>query len=256
MQILSVDLVGPMNETARGNKWILVVTDNFTCWRDALPIPDGTAETVTKMLDERILCYLGLPGQIHSDQGAQFESELMDELCRFWSVEKSRTTPFHAQGNGLVERYNRELGDTLRSLLLGAEYGDWDLLLPHMMRVFRAIPHSSTGETANYLMFGRELKLPDQLLYTTPPEPVKARNQYVRELVERLDTAHQLLRDQQQQIRTEDNQEPSLFRPGDLVLMQNKRRRRGVSAKLLPKYVGPFTVKEAYDNHTYEIERQ
>ena len=167
-QKLAVDLVGPMPPTSRQNRWILVLTDHFTRWQDALAIPDATAPTVATTLDERVFCYLGLPEQIHTDQGAQFESQLMKELCQLWGVERTHTTPYHPQGNGVVERNNRQLGDSLRALLLGRGQEEWDLLLPQIMRALRGTPHSTTGETSNALMLGRETRLPDQLQYQTP----------------------------------------------------------------------------------------
>ena len=117
-QKVAVDLVGPMPETARGNKWILVLIDHFTRWQDAIALPDATAPVVATALDERVFCYLGLPEQIHTDQGAQFESQLMAELCQLWRVEKTRTTPYDRQANRVVERNNRLLGDSLRTMLL------------------------------------------------------------------------------------------------------------------------------------------
>ena len=82
----------------------------------------------------------------------------MTELCEFWGVAKTRTTPYHPQSNGVVERGNRTLGDALRSMLLShaREQDSWDCLLPQIMRAFRATPHSQTDETANLLMLGRE----------------------------------------------------------------------------------------------------
>ena len=94
----------------------MVVVDHFTRWQDAFLLPDATASTVATALEERVFCYHGLPEQIHSDQGTQFESELMAELCDLWSVQKSRTTPYHPQGNGVVERENRGLGDSMCSI--------------------------------------------------------------------------------------------------------------------------------------------
>ena len=139
-QKVAVDLVGPMPETNRGNRWILVLTDHFTRWQDALALPDATAPVVATALDERIFCYLGLPEQIHTDQGAQFESQLMEELCQLWRVERTRTTPYHPQANGIVERNNRLLGDSLRTLLIDKGQEEWDLLLPQLMRAFRGTP--------------------------------------------------------------------------------------------------------------------
>jgi len=71
-QVVAVDLVGPMPLTHRGNSWILVLTDHFTRWADALAIPDASAPTVARVLDQHVFCYFGLPEQIHSDQDAQF----------------------------------------------------------------------------------------------------------------------------------------------------------------------------------------
>jgi len=64
-QVVAVDLVRPMPPTPRGNSWILVLTDHFTRWADALAIPEGSAPTVAKVLDQNVFCYFGLPEQIH-----------------------------------------------------------------------------------------------------------------------------------------------------------------------------------------------
>ena len=179
-QQVGVDLVGPFPVTSRGNKWILVLTDHFSRWQDALPIADATAETVAEALETRVFSYMGLPKRLHSDRGTQFESELMQELCDFWGVEKTHTTPYHPQSNGVVERGNRTLGDALRCLLLEKGHGqsNWDLMLPQILRTFRATPNA-TGESANYIMFGRELKLPDQLTFGNKIEVPECHNDYV-----------------------------------------------------------------------------
>ena len=111
----------------------------------------------------------------------------MAELCELWGVQKSRTTPYHPQGNGVVERGNRGLGDSLRALLLTRDQEEWDKLLPQLMRAFRATPHSVTGETANMLIYGREVRLPDQLVCPTPPAEEMRREQYVDELADQLE---------------------------------------------------------------------
>ena len=140
-QKVAIDLVGPMPKTRRGNQWIVVLTDHFTCWQDVLPLPDGTAPTVATTLDERVFCYFGLPEQIHSEIGRQFQSQLMSELCALWQVQQFHTTSYHPQANGVVERGNRVLGDALRALLLERSQEDWDLSLPQRLRAFRGTPN-------------------------------------------------------------------------------------------------------------------
>lgn len=254
-QKVAIDLVGPMPITNRGNQWILVLTDHFTRWQDALAIPDATAPTVAETLDERVFAYLGLPEQIHSDQGAQFQSTLMNELCQLWHIGKTKTTPYHPQSNGVVERNNRKLGDSLRTLLINSGQEEWDTLLPQIMRSFRGIPHSMTKETANFLMLGRELRLPDQLQYPTPLSENTPVHQYVQDMQEKLHTTHELLREMQKKIKNEDEDEPPLFATGELVWLLNKRKRRGHNSKLVPKFLGPYKVLEVYPNHTYKISR-
>ena len=258
-QKVAVDLVGPLPLTARGNKWILVLTDHFTRWQDALPIPDATAPMVAEVLDSRVFCYFGLPEEIHSDRGSQFEGDLMTELCELWHVAKTRTTPYHPQSNGVVERGNRTLGDALRTMLLSYAYdqSSWDILLPQVMRAFRATPQTSTEETANFMMLGRECRLPDQLLYGTHSQQLSTRTEYALELKTRLESVHSLLRQHQQlPIRSADRQEESRFKPGDLVLIQSKRRRKGLNPKLQPKFEGPFSVQEVFGNGTCRVNRR
>ena len=185
---------------------------------------------------------------MHTDQGAQFESQLMSELCQLWNVAKTHTTPYHPQANGMVERNNRGLGDSLRTLLLNRGQDEWDILLPQVMRAFRGTPHSTTGETANLLMLGRELRLPDQLQHYPPPTEFQPQHAFAQATKETLDHAHELLRQQQMEIRQEDVEEPLLFVEGDLVWLLNKRRRKGENPKLQPRFIGPYRVVEARAN--------
>ena len=254
-QLCAVDLVGPLQETDSGNKWILVLTDHFTRWSDALPLPDARAETVAAVLDERVFCYFGVPETILTDQGRQFESELFQAGCKLWGTKKTRTAPYSPTANGVVERGNRVLGSSLRALLLEAGHFNWDLLLPQVMRAIRATPHTTTGETPNYLMLGRETRLPGTLTSNDNPD-VFSPGEYADQLQKRLDEVGCWLRNQQsEQLRTDSSDEPRLYCAGDNVWLKSFFNRKGKSKKLQPKYIGPYHVLEALPHHVYLVER-
>ena len=110
----------------------------------------------------------------------------MNELCYLWSVDKTHTTRYHPQANGIAERTSRVLGDSLRALLINRGRDEWDTILPQIMRAFRGTPHSTTNETTNYPMLGRELRLPDQLLSLFSPYKERTQNVYVIKIQKRL----------------------------------------------------------------------
>ena len=108
-----MDIVGPLPKTRRGNKYILVISDYFTRWAEAIGLPNQEATTVAQALMSEWICRYGAPESIHTDQGRNFESNLFSELCSLLDIHKTRTTPYYPQSDGLVERLNR----TLRQLL-------------------------------------------------------------------------------------------------------------------------------------------
>ena len=177
-----------------------------------MPVQNGSAETIAETLEERVFCYLKVLERIHTDQEAQFELKLMAELCARWGVRKSHTIPYHPQANGVVERGNRDLGDMLRSMLLGRDEEDWDLLLSQIMCIIRASPHKQTGETANFMMLERETRLPKHLMYG--PAADGNSSSYAAELANRMEAAHDKLRAQQLQIRQGDRQKEPSFKAG------------------------------------------
>jgi len=110
-----------------------------------------------------------------------------------------------------------------------------------------------TGDP-NFLMLGRETRVPEHLTYHVPT-PESSVHEYVGKLIETMGKAHDALRAQQWQIRMKDSEELPLYQVGDWVWMVSYRRRRGQSAKLQPKFVGPYCVVEVLPNYTYRVER-
>ena len=107
----------------------------------------------------QIVCRFGMPIVIHSDQGREFENRIMQELCILCGSHKTRTTPYHPESDGLVERFNRTLLMML-AMFASKNREDWDDLLPAVMMVYRSSVHETTGFSPYRLMFGEECTLP------------------------------------------------------------------------------------------------
>ncbi|KAI5614765.1 hypothetical protein C0J50_3413 [Silurus asotus] len=127
-KILALDFT-VLEPSSSGLENVLVMTDIFTKYTLAVPTRNQQAETVAQVLVVECFCKLGVPGRIHSDQGRNFESALIKQLCCLYGVEKSRTTPYHPAGNGQCERFNQTLHNLLRTLPVSRK-GDWPSCLP------------------------------------------------------------------------------------------------------------------------------
>ena len=104
--------MGPLPETARGNKNILVVGDHFTTWCEAFPTQDQKAQTVANILVSRLFSRFGPPQILHSDKGTNFESNVTKSICDLMGIQKTRTTAYHPQGVG---RLRGKIGHCKRS---------------------------------------------------------------------------------------------------------------------------------------------
>ena len=122
---IAIDILGEFPMADRGNKYILVIGDNFTKWTECFPMQNMEAVTVTKILMNEVIARFGIPDKIHSDQGKQFESNLFKELYEMLQIDKTRTTAYHPQSDGMVERFNRTLVSMI-GIFVNDHHSDWD----------------------------------------------------------------------------------------------------------------------------------
>ena len=160
----------PLPETPTDNKHILVVCDYFSKWIALFALPDIRAETVAERLLEDVFSNFGMPECLHSDQGKQFESSLFQEFCRMLGIHKTRSTLYHPQSDGLVERMDRTIQNVLAAYVSDHQR-DWDYYLAQTQLAYNTSQHSSTSYTKHFLLFGREARLPLLVLVDAPAPP-------------------------------------------------------------------------------------
>ncbi|KAL7834629.1 hypothetical protein SRHO_G00288760 [Serrasalmus rhombeus] len=226
-EILAIDF-SVLEPASDGRENVLILTDIFTKYTQAIATKDQRASTVAQALVQHWFHRFGPPVRIHSDQGRNFESLLIKQLCRVYHIQKSRTTPYHPQGNGQCERFNRTLHDLLRTLP-PEEKRHWPRHLSQLTFAYNTTPHQTTGQTPHFLMFGCQPRLPVDFLLgtgeiTQDPEPLE---EWVSKHQQSLQLAHEHVRQrskEQAQRRSRNNNEQvrdAGFEEGQLVYLKN-----------------------------------
>ena len=116
---IGLDIIGPLPQTKRRNKYLLVVGDCFTCWMEAYHIPQQNAEMIADKLVNEFISRFGVPLEVHTDQGRHFDGKFFAEICKLLETTKTRTTAYHPTSNGMIERFNRTLGSMIKSFVTG-----------------------------------------------------------------------------------------------------------------------------------------
>ena len=123
MELVCIDFLS-LEKSKGGHENILVITDHFSRYAQAIPTRNQKATITAKVLFENFFLHYGFPAVLHSDKGANVESKVIRKLCEIAGVKKSSTTPYHLMGNRMVERYNKTLLNMLGTLS-DNQMSDW-----------------------------------------------------------------------------------------------------------------------------------
>ena len=181
-------------------KYLLVITDHFTKFAKVIPTKNESAKTTAKVLMEQFINLYGYPQRIHSDQGRHFDSALIKQLCELSGIAKSRTTPYHPEGNGACERFNSTL-----LVLLGTLASDkksrWKEYLNTLVFAYNCTPHQSTDYTPYQLLFGRTPRLPVDFKFGIhkSEESSNSYDEFVSNLKQRMEYTQSLVCDNMKQ---------------------------------------------------------
>lgn len=195
-QVVGIDIARPFPYTQRRNQYVLVMIDFFTKWVKVACIPDQTTATVISAITDQWISRHGVPERLHSDQGSCFESSDFARFCRAYHMRNSHSTPYHPQGNGLMERFNRTFKSLLRTHV--TEEHEWDRHVPLCLMAYRSSIQESTRHSPYELLYGRPMQIGcDNLSVKEPNEELRPGVVYWK-LKEKLgnlrESAHQNLR--------------------------------------------------------------
>ena len=254
----SLDLVGPLTETEKGNVYILTAEDVFTRYPVAVPIPDRTAETVAKALEQAVVSDHGSFSQLLTDNAQELTGHIIQDVAKILGITKVETVPYNPNANK-IERFHRTLGEMLRSVV-DDNQRNWDECLGACLLAYRTSIHSTTHCTPFFLTHGREAVLPIDLIFPRPPQEYEVATEYGQEMAERLDRAFAFVRDQQDKVikrqvsmATEQFKDKPL-KEGELVWYYSPQQQAGKSRKLRRGWRGPFKVVEVISEVTYVIQ--
>ena len=247
-----MDIFEPLPGTERGNWYVLVIAEYFTKWKEGFPMSYMEAHTVAELTI--LVCCFGAPDYLHTDQGRNFESTLLTEICKLIGVVKTRTTPYHPQSNRLVERFNHMLLNML-SIAAQDRERNWDLQLPLLTMAYRTSVQESKGATPFSLMFGREARLPIDVIFGLPPgEESVSPSHYTLLLRQRMEAAYHHVRSQLslQQVAKVAG---APYCVGDLVWLHSPAVAWGSSQKLHCPWKGPYRITKVITEVTYRVQQ-
>ena len=229
--------------------------DYLTKWPEAQAVPAATAEIAANFIYETIICRHGCPQKILSDRGTHFKNRLIENLMNKFEISHLFSTPYHPQTNGLVERFNRTLCESLAKL---KKIDDWDTHIAPVLFAYRTSKHSTTNISPFFLLYGREPRLPvDGDEDENPDRVVRHLDNlvndlpYIREEVKQnINKRQHKQKDYHDRHITANHQN---FQIGDKVLYYRAEKERQWTGKLEEKWKGPYYIHDIRLHGSYKL---
>ncbi|HVH96324.1 MAG TPA: DDE-type integrase/transposase/recombinase, partial [Bacillus sp. (in: firmicutes)] len=248
---IGIDIKGPLPVTAIGNRYLIVAMDYLTKWPEAKPLKQAKAVDVAEFIFKEVISRHGVPEVILTDRGTEFNNQWVNELCRTWQTKHRLTSPYRPQTNGMVERFNRTIGECLAKL---SDEREWDENIEAVLLAYRTKKHESTGFTPFQLIYGRQAILPIELKVSTyRKEEMDALLGRTKEIIENNDSLKAQQRIKLLQEKRKQTQNSDRFRIGDKVLLHQTHLENNFSAKLEAKWIGPYFIHEVYEKSNYKL---
>ena len=255
---ISIDFVTDLPPSATGRDTILVTVDKATRMVHLAPCRKNiTATGTAQLLWSTVVRYHGLPRVIYSDRGPQFTARAWQELWKLTGTILGYSSAYHPQTQGVVERMNSVVSQTLRCLLHEKnEKKEWEILLPTVEMVINSMPNSSTGFSPYYLNYGHEPVMPIQLLCGNERVSTESVASFIQRVTSDWELARGNLKKsvELQQKYYDKKHRDIRFKVGDMVLLSTRNlKMKGIPGKLQKRFVGPFQVVEAIGQQAYRL---
>ena len=170
-ECIALDLVGPLPKAKGGVTHVLTAICLATRWPEAIALKSITDKAIAEAMLE-VFRRMWLPSQILTDNGGQFKSTFMADVTKYLGIDAVKTTPYHPQANGVVERMHGTLKPILRKAV--AQGLDWSRQLPLALAALRQLPNKSTGYSPNQLVYGFNIRTRLDVLYSGWRDKTKA----------------------------------------------------------------------------------
>ncbi len=259
-QVVGMDFLGPIRPASpNGNKFVMVMTDYFSKWVEAIALPDQTAATTVDCLFKNIVLRHGPPKVIISDRGTNFTSKLFRSFCATLNIEQRLTTAYNPASNGETERFNRTLTTMLRKELEDGAHSNWEEMLGNVCFAYRASIHSSTLESPYYLLHGRDPNVAINHFLSVTPQPIPSASDYIGSMVDRLHFSFHRVREENAKARERQRKQYNAravvhkYAVGDKVLLSVKVVDKGDNRKFTSKFRGPYRIIKVFNNCTVDI---
>lgn len=261
-EVVAVDLFGPLPQTEDNFKWILIVEDVASRWTELFKLSDATSEACAKILIEEIFLRYGFPRRIKSDNGVQFVSAIMQQVTYCLGIQQQLTPLYHPEANP-VERKNRDLKCQL-SIMVQENHANWDICLPAIRFAMNSSKCQSTGYSASFLTFGREMRTLDDVQHDVKSiveteNVINELSKYLKTMVNFLGNAKELEMKAQDKnkIYMDKRRRPhENFDVGTKVLVNThvlSNSAKVVTSKFVPKRDGPYVITRKIGSTSFEV---
>ena len=265
MTVLHADLIGRLPEgrskTQRGFRYVLSVVDSATRYMWLIPLRNKTADAVAVALYDQIVTKVSVPSAILTDQGGEFTSDVIKQLCTRLGIARLRTSAYHPQTDAKCERAHFSIHNMIVKLA-GSRREAWPELISAVALAYNCTVHLSTGYSPHELFYSFRPSYPLDVLVDSPSEePASSADEFAYRSAERLREAFAYMRRhsgrQMERMKSyyDASIKPRTFQVNQFVLLYSPKRKRGVYARWHISWAGPFRVVKRLNATNYVVQR-